>query len=348
MTAAPLRWITVLLLLGVLTSAGSIDPAAGASAPPMVPLTEMGKRLYHGFPGGLYPGGRNDPPQAHRARGLAQAAAIRPLDREGRPSAGGRIVLLSIGMSNASQEFCSARNGPCTSWSFMGRAASDRAVRRGSLVILNGAAGGQTAGRWDTPDERNYDRIRERILAPRGLSERQVQVIWLKPANSHPRVSLPSEEADAAVLLESLGDIVRSLKARYPNLRQVFISSRTYGGYAQTTLNPEPFAYESGFAVKWLIEAQIAQMAAGRVVDSRAGDLDWTRAAPWLAWGPYLWARGRTPRADGLVWRRTDFEADGVHPSDSGESKVGSLLLAFFKRSPFTSCWFLAGRSCRQ
>lgn len=35
------------------------------------------------------------------------------------------------------------------------------------------------------------------------------------------------------------------------------MSSRTYGGYATTELNPEPYAYQSGFSVKWLVQDQL-------------------------------------------------------------------------------------------
>jgi hypothetical protein len=53
-------------------------------------------------------------------------------------------------------------------------------------------------------------------------------------------------------------------------------------------------------------------------------------------------------RSDGLVWVRSDFSAsDGTHPATTARQKVGSMLLAFFKSSPETQCWFLAGRTCR-
>jgi hypothetical protein len=140
-----------------------------------------------------------------------------------------------------------------------------------------------------------------------------------------------------------LGDILRALRVRYPHLQEVFLSSRIYGGYAISPLNPEPYAYESGFSVKWVIQAQIQQMRnGGAVVDARAGDLNDNTVAPWVAWGPYLWADGSRPRSDGLIWQRSDFRADGTHPSPAGIAKVGSALLRFFLDSPFTRCWFRA------
>src|SRR4051794_38320904 len=61
------------------------------------PLTDMQQRRYHGFRGGLYPVGRNRPTKAYLNKGLAASRRVRPI--------GGKIVLLSVGMSNASAEF---------------------------------------------------------------------------------------------------------------------------------------------------------------------------------------------------------------------------------------------------
>ena len=267
-------------------------------------------------------------------------------DVSGSPNASGKYVLISIGMSNATQEFCAASPvPPCASWSFMAQAAADAAVNHSTLVIVNGARGGQTSSSWVSPASPEYDRIRDTWLSPLGLSEKQVQIAWVKSANAQPRSSLPATDADAYLLDSQLATIARTLKRRYPNLQQIFFSSRTYGGYATTTLNPEPYAYETGLAVKWVIEAQIEQARTG-TIDARAGDLAYT-TTPWLGWGPYLWANGAIPRSDGLVWTRPDVESsDGTHPSQAGEQKVGRLLLDFFKSSPVARCWFLAGQSC--
>lgn len=323
------------------------DPGYVLPPPPsFVPLTDLGTGTYLGFQGGLYPGGVNTAPAPHDSVGRARARALRPLDANGNEASSGKYVLLSIGMSNTTQEFCSGSSAPpCNWWTFVGQALADEAVERASLEFVNGAAGGRTASAWDSPGDPDYDRIRDTRLAPRGLSEAQVQVVWVKVANAQPSSSLPAVDADAHRLVGQMGGIARALRTRYPNVRQVFFSNRIYAGFAVTALNPEPYAYESGFAVKWVIQAQIDQMRTG-AIDPRAGNLNYDSAAPWIAWGPDLWADGTTARSDGLTYTRTDLVGDGTHPSESGQQKVGRLLLGFFKSSPYTSCWFLAGRSC--
>jgi hypothetical protein len=308
-----------------------------------VPLTDLGTGMYLSqFQGGLYENGADVPPSDHAAAGLAQAALITPLDRSGNRSASGKIVMVSIGMSNTTQEFCAGGNpAPCSSWSFVGQATRDPAVNHSTLMLINGARGGQVAETWDAPTDTNYDLLRDTDLVPAGLTEAQVQVAWLKEANPGPTVSLPAQNADAYRLVAQLGNVVRAMKSRYPNLRIVYLASRIYAGYATTTLNPEPYAYETAFAVKLLVQAQIEQMRNGRV-DARGGDLNYNSVAPWIAWGPYLWADGMHARADGLTWARADLADDGTHPSQSGQQKVGSLLLAFLKQEPSSRPWFLA------
>lgn len=296
----------------------------------LIPINDLGTGAYLGqYAGGLYLNGSNFMPAGHARIGRGRAVSVRPLDASGSPHPEGRIVFMSIGMSNTAQEFSQ----------FMTVAQGDSELWHNRLTILNGASGGQTAGTWDSPDDANYNRVRDQILTPRGLSELQVQALWVKVANAGPTVRLPNSNADAFNLLRQMGSIARALKVRYPNARVVFFSSRIYAGYADTTLNPEPYAYESGFAVKWLIEAQMRQMQSGQI-DPTAGDLNHNTVAPWIAWGPYLWADGLTPRSDGLTYECLDLNNDGTHPSPQGRRKVAQLLMDFLKSSPHSSSWF--------
>jgi hypothetical protein len=313
-----------------------------------LPLTDPLAGTYFGNQGGLYPGGINQPPADHDSAVRARRNAIKPLDVNGDESPFGKYVLLSIGRTDVTQEWCSAATRPpCTAWSLMGRAAVDPAVNRYTMVIVNGAdSGQQDARQWASATSPNYDRIKTARLTPLGLSENQVEIIWAELDDLYPVNRIPSDSSDANVLLANLGQVMRTLRVRYPHLQLVFLSSRLYAGFATTDLSPEPYAYEQGFAVKWLIESQIKEMR-GSPPNPWAGNLNYVKkTAPVLVWGPYLWAAGETPRSDGLLWRRTDFESDGITPSQDGENKVGLALLNFFKSSPYTRCWFVYAQGC--
>ena len=229
------------------------------------------------------------------------------------------------------------------------QADSDPSVNHTTLAIANGAAPGLFADAWASPTAAPYDRIRDSVLAPAGLSGQQVEVVWANLYDAGPSVSLTNANADAFVLEARLGNIARALKARYPHLTMLFLSSRIWGGYAVTTVNPEPYAYESGFAAKWLVGAQVAQISVGVQGDTLAGDLNYDTVAPWIGWGPYLWAYGDQARSDGLQWLPLDFQQnDGTAPSQAGVWKVGRLLLAFFEQDARAACWFTVGGVCHK
>src|SRR5205085_8298511 len=100
------RIVTAFALALVVASATAARASncAGTSTG-MIPLIDLGTGLYHGYPGGLYGAGSNVRPPAHDAAGIAIANALGPLDTLGAPDPAGRIVLISIGMSNCTQEF---------------------------------------------------------------------------------------------------------------------------------------------------------------------------------------------------------------------------------------------------
>jgi hypothetical protein len=320
------KGLTLALVMGgfLLLQSGSPSRAWDCTGTSVgfLPLGELGTGMYQGAQGGFYPGGSNTRPAEHDAA-LDRTGRMMLLDAAGQPdAAGGRIVLMSIGMSNTTQEFST----------FKPLADSDP-QKNARVVIVDAAQGGQDAATISNPNAAYWTNVDQKLAAA-GVSPAQVQAVWLKEARARPTETFPD---DAVILRDQLRAIVQILKSRYPNTRAVYLDGRTYGGYASTTLNPEPYAYQSGFAVKWVIEEQLAGGPALNF-DPARGPV----AAPWLSWGAYLWADGLTPRADGLTWACADFvESDGTHPSVSGRQKVANLLLDFFKSDPTTVPWFL-------
>ncbi len=219
---------------------------------------------------------------------------------------------------------------------------ADPDVDRTNLAIVRGGCCGGEARLMQSPLDRDYDRIRDRLSAE-GLSEQQVQVVWAQPAGDEP-IYLPDPGAGPYRMVSLMGNVLRTLRIRYPNLKLVFLTSEHYMGYSER----EPSHHENGFEMKWLIQAQIDQMAnGGTIVDVRARDLNYNTEVPWIGWGPYLWADGVNPRSDGLSWPRTDYSADRVHLSLRGVETAAFLLLTFFKTSPQAQCWFLnTGVTC--
>jgi len=287
----------------------------------MTPLSDLGAGFYRGFEGGLYPGGSNVRPQGHTDAGVAIANAITPLDTLGGPDpTNGKVVLLSIGMSNTNLEFTA----------FIPKANADP-VKSPAVLLVNGAIGGQSADRIDDPNAAYWDSVATRLRRA-GSSPRQAQVVWLKEAIASPTGGFP---ASADTLLSELATIVRIIHQKFPNVRLTYVTSRIYAGYATTNLNPEPYAYESGFAAKWLIANQVAGVESLNF-DPGRGPVE----APWLSWGPYLWADGLNPRIDGLIWPCSDFNSDGTHPNATGSGVVADSLLALFESDVTAIPWF--------
>lgn len=280
----------------------------------MTPLTDLGSAQYLGFAGGLYPHGKNSPPSRYEDAGVTLGATVQPVDREGNPSTFGNIAMISIGMSNASREF-----------SEFIRLADADPRKNPSLVMVDAARNGAAATEIAVPFG-DYWRHVDCQLQRCEVTPAQVQVVWLKTVIPREPRGFPE---NARRLQRALRSIVEILRTKFSQLKLVYVSNRIYSGYSETDLHPEPLAYESAFAVKWLIEEHINNPSP----DS---------SMPWISWGPYLWADGMTPRGDGLIWERGDFEPDGVHPSAQGALKVATKLFEFFESDPSAQSWFIS------
>jgi hypothetical protein len=320
-----------LLLVAFYTDVGQLaaqdDLCTLPFEPVSLPLTDLGAAEYvrlesgsTGFIGGLYPNGQNDRPPTHEAVGLTQARQIKPRNATGQPDPEGLIGLLSIGMSNTFMEFRAFED--------LAAADSDLNPR---LAIVNGAQAGQVAQDWADPNSGAWEFLLAR-LNHRRVTPQQVQVVWLKQVNTGPG-DFPEK---AQTLQGDLMAIVQTVKSVFPNVQIVYLSSRTRSYTYWNGLSPEPAAFESGFAVKWLIEQQIA----GDPALNFAGPGE-TAVVPYLTWGPYLWADGQTPRADGFTWLASDLRRDCTHPSPAGVAKIADVLLTFFKTDTTSAPWFL-------
>jgi hypothetical protein len=302
----------------------------------LVPLDELAG-TYKGEDGGLYGGGKNNPPPVHLSAYLAASKRIQPLDAEGKPSKDGKIVMLSIGMSNTTMEY-----------SFFKKVADADPDKAADVVIVDGARGARTGLAWSLDgvsllpageQERitktfalvgrnmtkgpgdTWSGVEERLKAS-GVTAQQVQAVWIKHAEAMPG-KLGDFPEHAKVLQASLVNTLNLAKHYYPNLQVAFLSRRIFGGYATTQLNPEPYAYEEAFAMRWVIQDQIKGEPRLNY-DPARGEVK----SPVVVWGPYLWANGLTPRkSDGLVWKPEDFvTSDHTHPDTSARQKVTDLL----------------------
>ena len=328
----------VMLTLLFLVATRSIAQNCTAASTGLVPINDLGTgqftNAWNGvWQGGLYPNGSNLLPAAHKNAGLQLAGQIQCLDQNGNPdTANGKIVWLSIGMSNTTQE--------TQKFIPLANALSGKNPR---LTLVDGAVGGQTAQIISTQNNANYSSYWNTVqtrLSAAGVSPKQVQVVWLKEANAVGTTPIKQYYDSLVVQLKR---ITWELKIRFPNVKLCYIASRISARYATSTLNPEPFAYYTGWAVKKVIEDQIngeAQLAyTGTNVKS-----------PWLSWGIYMWSDGDKPQLTDpkIFWScPADFQSDGTHPSNpTGATKAGNLLLNFFSTDDTAKPWFM-GSGCQ-
>lgn len=306
-----------------LSSQNLFSQSCGVTSVGFPPINDLGTGYFRtSYQGGLYPFGSNTRPTAHNDDGLNLGLQVVPLDTAGNynPTTG-KVVLISIGLSNTNQEF----------QTFI-QTVTGAAYLNPKLVIVNGAQGGKTIDTINNPSNA-YWTVVNQLLAQAGVTAKQVQAVWFKEAESTPSdTTFPNYPVS---LKNKFKIAMNVMKGKFVNLKLCYNASRIYAGYATTALNPEPYAYYSGWSVKWMIEDQIN----GDVNLNYKGT---TPNSPWLSWGPYLWADGTTPRIDGLTWLcPTDYISDGTHPSAAGRIKVANMLVNFFKTDETAKPWFL-------
>jgi hypothetical protein len=310
------------LLVALVAAPGRAQNCSNTSVG-LTPLADLGAGTYQGFAGGLYPDSSNARPLLHEIGGLAMAAQVVPRNAQGAPDPAGRIVVMSLGMSNAAIH-----------WNAFQQLVGADPLRNSKLKLFQGAQGGVPVEEMDEPTDVYWTTTLPQKLAQAGIASQEVQVVWFLQANSHPTAPFPQH---AQNLQEQMASCLRILEDFCPNVRIAYVANRIYAGYATTQLNPEPYAYEQGFALKWLVEQQISGDPTLNY-DADLGPVE----APWLAWGPYTWADGTTPSGSGLTWICSDFQSDGTHPSPQGAQKNMQRFLAFVHTDTTARSWYLA------
>jgi hypothetical protein len=294
---------------------------------PLVAITDLGTGFFESYEGGLYPNGSNVRPTAQDSYGVSLAQGIQPLDSNGNPSPTGKYVLLAVGESTLQNEFNR----------FLPIANADPA-KNPNLVIVNGAQGGATPNNFTSTSSVYWLTTLNNYLPQNGVTADQVVAAWIEDTDGIATGTFPS---DITALQSEYESMMQTMLTLFPNLELVYFSSRVYGGYSNgvgSPDNPEPYAYEVGFAVKWAIQDQLDGDA-----NLNYNPLLGPVVAPWMSWGSYYWSNGMLGRSDGLEWDCADFSADGTHPSSQyGQLKVATELLNFLKTDDTTTPWYLA------
>ena len=237
---------------------------------------------------GLYPGGRNGMPAAHRRAGERVASTIRPLDTGGKPDdQAGRILALVFGHSNCSMYFRALQQ----------HLTAHAAELHPRFEMLNAAVGGQQLPQIVRLQGPVWD-LATKLNSRPGYSAAQVQVLflhttWHGARNAHrdPPGEFPQRMQQ---MQRDLATVIEHCVKRYPNLKIAYITAdgfRHFTGF-------EPHVWREAFAMKWLIESQIKG-------EPDAAFEGAARRLPWLTWGPYIWDN---------TWNARSF-SDGVHPA---------------------------------
>ncbi len=265
----------------------AVEPTvSGADSQVPIPL-DAGTGTYKGLPLGLQDNG---------------APTVTPVD--------GVIGVVCIGMSNAFQE--------CED--FIAKLGGEFAGQVNPQVkVVNCAVPGRAIEFWNNPE---YDKLWEKCLRQKvpqaGLRAEQIRVVWHKAADMFTTEEsgeafppYPDPNSDYFHFYENLTTFAARLHEKMPSVQAVYVTSRSYGGFADKASRGEPHSYEEGLALnEWLKEHP--------QVDG-----------VWYGWGAYIWApdcASGVTNGSGVCYERGDYQGDGIHPAQGARDKVSRML----------------------
>lgn len=271
--------ITLFALTAVINQTQAVDHTTPIALP------NLGTDTYLGFEGGLYPNGSNSIPAAYMSEVQAAYDAL---------SADSSINFLCIGMSNLEQtcdhmiENIDGRMNP-------------------NVTVGNGGRPGRAMQAWDSGVNSLYTDLRRA-----DMDANQVDVVIFFNACGFPETAYCG---DWFSMQNSFESVYNSINQAYPQVKLIYFTSREYAPPEANNLNPNPYAFQDGFSVKWAIESRINGQLSGVPV----------------VWGPYQYDES---------WPFSYFRVpDYVHLSSEGLSFVGELWYEWFLGEP----WFNSG-----
>lgn len=169
---------------------------------------------------------------------------------------------------------------------------------------------------WGNPthDAATWDALATSV-ASAGLTMSQVRVLLHAAAvqDGWPRDPYPDADSAYEYFLTNMDTFAARIATEIPSCQACYSWTLAYGGWDTTGNHKEPDNYEQGHALNtWLA----ANPSVGGVAH---------------LWGPYLWANDNADgiaNGSGYTSLQSHYQADGVHPSDSGTDAFSTMLHA--------------------
>jgi len=295
----------------------------------LVPLNDLGTGFYNPtgnapHQGGLYANGSNYRLIGHERLGREAAMQIEPLDPLGYPASNGMVGFVALGHSMGKKIFDQMllqMNSDPDKWPL--------------LKPINACVAGRDAIDLSSLTNPYWTTEVPAALALANTTPAQVQVVWMMSGVQSPQYSWP---ANTPWLRDLMITCVQNAKTYFPNLKQLWLSVPHYEGYKLAPPSTEPWTYESGFAVKDLIELQTQGDDSLNFRNPNKPIV-----APWVSWGGYFWTDGAVARTtDGLYLTcPSDMLNDGVHTSVTGSAKLADYLLGNMKADACCYPWYM-------
>jgi hypothetical protein len=298
------------------------NTSAAAKSVAKIPINDLGAGTFHGYTGGLYPGGLNYPTGSYAVDLYKICRNITPLDTFGNPSLteNGKVLFVSIGWSTCGKNMrvleTKTIENPVTNPKL-------------SLLTLNSGGGLARLNNVANPDDPYWSHV-STALKDSNASYRQVQIIYLETEDSTKNRSFPGRPLQVKAELESC---FRVFKQKFPNVKMVYLLARTATfGANQHIFNTEPCPYYFGWACKWAIEDQINGVAGTAYKGPN-------KVSPLITWGFYQWADSLPRSTDGFYWRSSE-SSDGLHANPVGQDTLATRFQNFLLTDRYAKKWY--------